>query len=204
MPRSTPAGEKSRVEKSPLVTRRETPAVASAIEIHSSFVTARRSGGPARDEERSRRHRQRRCGGVGVSYREKEGELNPEHPESVENEVAPVPSVAKGSEDVFPQDEGFERKKNARTREKKGGEVDRVKRDRLHEVLRGNAHGPPEDAGGRSERNAEDGARKHEGVSRRMNEKRERALRREHRESETVQHCRADSKTLSRRGLEEG
>ena len=41
MPQSTPAGEKSRVEKSPLVTRRETPVMASAIEIHSSFVTAR-------------------------------------------------------------------------------------------------------------------------------------------------------------------
>lgn len=162
-------------------------------------------GGPARDEERSRRHRQRCRGGVGVSDREKEGELNPEHSESVENEVAPVPSVAKGSEDVFPQDEGFERKKkNARTRETKGGEVDRVKLDRLHEVLRGNAHGTPEDAGGRSERNAEDGARKHEGVSQRWKKGGESARRRGRREPETVQHYRADGKTLSRTGLGKG
>ena len=43
IPQSTPAGEKSRVEKSPFVTRSETPPTASAIEIHSSSVMARRS-----------------------------------------------------------------------------------------------------------------------------------------------------------------
>ena len=43
IPQSTPAGEKSRVEKSPFVTRSETPPIAKAIEIHSSSVMARRS-----------------------------------------------------------------------------------------------------------------------------------------------------------------
>lgn len=41
IPQSTPAGEKSRVEKSPFVTRSETPPIAKAIEIHSSRVMAR-------------------------------------------------------------------------------------------------------------------------------------------------------------------
>ena len=41
IPQRTPAGEKSSVEKSPFVTRSETPPTASAIESHSSRVMAR-------------------------------------------------------------------------------------------------------------------------------------------------------------------
>lgn len=90
---------------------------------------ALRMGGPVRHEKRARRHRQHRRGGVGVSNQKKEGELDPEHPEGVEGEVPSVRPVAKGGENVFAQDERFEsQKKNARAREAKRREVDRVER----------------------------------------------------------------------------
>lgn len=62
-------------------------------------------GGPARHEKRARRNGERRRRGVGVSDREKEGELNAEHPEGIEEEVAPVGLHAKGGEDVFAENE---------------------------------------------------------------------------------------------------
>lgn len=129
---------------------------------------ALRIRGPPRHEKRSRRDGKRRRRGVGVPNREKEGELNPEHPEGVEDDVASVLPVTKGGEDVFPQDEGFKRqKKHARARETKRRKVDCVERHRFHEVLRRNAHGTPEDTGGGREKNADHGTREHRKTSKR-------------------------------------
>lgn len=96
----------------------------------------------------------------------KKGELNSEHPEGVKELVSAVFLVAEGRENVFPQDKGFESKQeNACARETKGGEVDRVERHRLHEVLCGDAHRTPEDAGGAGEKNADQGTGEHRKTS---------------------------------------
>lgn len=133
---------------------------------HSRGREVKRGEIALRDEKRDAADGERSRGGVGVTNREKEGELNPEHPDGVEELVPAVFLVAKGGEDVFPQDEGFESKQeNARARETERREVDRVERHRLHEVLRGDAHGTPKDAGGGSEKNADQRAREHRKTS---------------------------------------